>query len=89
MPFLCARILITGEADVLFAIDAAGSERRDASRFDDLLAKAVAHHVMSATGISVPGREIALDSANPLAAWASPIRLETATVPGFNPVLAR
>jgi hypothetical protein len=86
---LCARILIaagrTGiavsraEADVLFAIDAAGSERHDAGRFDDLLAKAVVHHVMSASGISVPSREIALDFANPLAAWASSIHLETAT----------
>jgi hypothetical protein len=57
---LCARILIaagrTGiavsgaEADALFAIDAAGSERRDGGRFDDLLAKAVVHYLMSAAG---------------------------------------
>jgi hypothetical protein len=57
---LCARILVaagrTGlsvsraEADALFAIDGAGSERCDNGRFDDLLVKAVIHHLMSAAG---------------------------------------
>jgi hypothetical protein len=57
---LCARIFnaagCTGiavsraEADALFAIDAAGNERRDGGRFDDLLAKAVVHYLMSAAG---------------------------------------
>jgi hypothetical protein len=67
---LCARIFnaagCTGiavsraEADALFAIDAAGNERRDGGRFDDLLAKAVVHYLMSAAGAGVPSREIAL-----------------------------
>jgi hypothetical protein len=83
---LCARILIaagrTGlsvsraEADALFAIDAAGSERCDDGRFDDLLAKAVVHHLMSAAGAEVSSREIALAPENPLVAWASAIDLD-------------
>jgi hypothetical protein len=84
---LCARILIaagrTGiavsraEADALFAIDAAGSERRDGGRFDDLLGKAVVHHLMSAGGAGVPSRETALAPENPLVTWASAIDLDT------------
>jgi hypothetical protein len=80
---LCARILVaagrTGlsvsrtEADALFAIDAAGSERCDNGGFDDLLAKAVIHHLMSAAGVAVPGRESALARQQPLAAWSSAI----------------
>jgi hypothetical protein len=80
---LCARILVaagrTGlsvsraEADALFAIDAAGSERCDSGCFDDLLAKAVIHHLMSAAGTAVPSRERALAPEHPLAAWSSAI----------------
>jgi hypothetical protein len=80
---LCARILVaagrTGlsvtraEADALFAIDAAGSERCDNGRFDDLLAKAVMHHLMSAAGAAVPSRENALAPEHPLVAWSSAI----------------
>jgi hypothetical protein len=80
---LCARILVaagrTGlsvsraEAEALFAIDAAGSERCDDGRFDDLLAKAVIHHLMSAAGAAVPSRERALAPEHPLAAWSSAI----------------
>jgi hypothetical protein len=83
---LCARILVaagcTGlsvsraEADALFAIDAAGSERCDNGRFDDLLTKAVMHHLMSAAGVAVPSRESAFDPENPLVAWASAIDLD-------------
>jgi hypothetical protein len=83
---LCARILIaagrTGiavsgaEADALFAIDAAGGERRDGGRFDDLLTKAVVHYLMSAGGAGVPGRETALAPENPLVTWASAIDLD-------------
>jgi hypothetical protein len=85
---LCARIFnaagCTGiavsraEADALFAIDAAGNERRDGGRFDDLLAKAVVHYLMSAAGAGVPSREIALAPENPLVTWAS------ATDPGTD-----
>jgi hypothetical protein len=84
---LCARILIvagrTGiavsraEADVLFEIDAAGSERCDNGLFDDLLAKAVVHHLMSAVEADIPSREIALAAKNPLDTWASAITLDT------------
>jgi hypothetical protein len=80
---LCTRILVaagrTGlsvsraEADALFAIDAAGSERCDNGRFDDLLAKAVIHHLMSAAGAAVPSRERALALEHPLLAWSSAI----------------
>jgi hypothetical protein len=80
---LCARILVaagrTGlsvsreEADALFAIDAAGSERCDNGRFDDLLVKAVIHHLMSAAGAAVPSRESALDPEHPLVAWSAAI----------------
>jgi hypothetical protein len=62
----------------LFAIDAAGNERRDGGRFDDLLAKAVVHYLMSAAGAGVPSREIALAPENPLVTWAS------ATDPGTD-----
>jgi hypothetical protein len=85
---LCARIFnaagCTGiavsraEADALFAIDAAGNERRDGGRFDDLLAKAVVHYLMSAAGAGVPSREIALAPKNPLVTRAS------ATDPGTD-----
>ncbi len=80
---LCERILVAAggpngapvtraEADVLFDIDAAGTERTDEGRFDDLFVKAVAHHVLAATGRPVPPRDIALASATPLSSWASP-----------------
>lgn len=58
------------EADVLFDIHAVAGDRRDGGRFDDLLAKAVVHHVMSACALIVPGRVQALDPATPLQAWA-------------------
>jgi hypothetical protein len=82
---LCARILLLAgrdgapvsraEADALFEIDAAGGERCDGGRFDDLLAKAVMHHVMSACGCHVPSREIALSPAIEADQWASGIAL--------------
>ncbi|MGY4247249.1 hypothetical protein ACVIIZ_008657 [Bradyrhizobium sp. USDA 4523] len=82
---LCARILCAAghaghsvsraEADALFAIDAVGSERVDDGRFDDLLAKAVLHHLMGAAGTTIPGREQALARDNPLDDWGSAIVL--------------
>jgi hypothetical protein len=78
---LCTRILVaagrTGlpvsraEADELFAIDAVGSERCDSGRFDDLLARAVIHHLMSAAGAGVPSRKSALAPEHPLLAWSA------------------
>jgi hypothetical protein len=80
---LCARILVLAgrngeavsrvEADALFDISAAGSERCDRGRFDELLARAVMHHVMSACGRNVPHREIALASATPMESWTSAV----------------
>jgi hypothetical protein len=74
---LIRRILIAGgnraitraEADVLFEIHDAAFERTDGGAFDDLFAKAIAHHVLAAAGHRVPARATALTS--PLADWAA------------------
>ena len=78
---LCVRILILAgqagapvsraEADALFDINAVAGERRDSGRFDDLLAKAVVHHVMAACAYDVPSREFALAPATKLSGWAA------------------
>jgi hypothetical protein len=60
------------EAEALFEIHEAAHERADHGRFDDLFAKAIAHHVMDAAGLPVPPRAVALDAATPLADWATP-----------------
>jgi len=77
---LCARILTAAavdgepvsraEAEVLFEINEAATERTDDGRFDDLLAKAIAHHAAAASGLSVPPRSVALSSATEIASWA-------------------
>lgn len=78
----CERILIGAggragapvtrlEAERLLDIDAAAAERADGGRFDDLLMKAVAHHVLSGSGERVPPRDVALDRATPVASWAA------------------
>jgi len=84
---LCARILIlagragdpvsSAEADALFDISTVASDRLDDGRFDDLLAKAVVHHVMAASGYDVPGRDIALAPTTELNAWASESEIDT------------
>jgi hypothetical protein len=86
---LCTRILVVAgrdghpvswaEADALLDIHAVASDRQDDGRFDDLLTKAVVHHVMSASGLDVPRRERALDPATPLATWASRARIDRKT----------
>jgi hypothetical protein len=79
---LCARILrgaggeagapVTRlEANVLFDIDAAGAERTDEGRFDDLLVKSVAHFALAEAGHVVPPRQVALDPATELSSWAN------------------
>jgi hypothetical protein len=83
---LCARILILAgrvgdpvsraEADALFDINAAASDRRDGGRFDDLLVKAIVHHAMAACGYDVPSRDIALTAATDLNTWASEIEID-------------
>src|SRR5258705_2201021 len=57
----CARILTAmavpdqpvsrAEAEALFEINAAATERSDNGQFDDLLAKAIVHHAASASGL--------------------------------------
>ena len=66
----CERILMASavehqpvsraEAEALFEIDGAATERSDSGRFDDLIAKAVVHHAASVSGLPVPPRTVAL-----------------------------
>ena len=76
----CARILTAtavehqpvsrAEAEALFEINEAAAERSDDGRFDDLLAKAVAHHAASASGLPVPPRTVALSPDTDIESWA-------------------
>jgi hypothetical protein len=76
----CARILTAtavehqpvsrAEAEALFEIDAAATERSDEGRFDDLLAKAVVHHAASESGLPVPPRTVALSPETAIESWA-------------------
>jgi hypothetical protein len=75
----CARILTApavehepvsrAEAEALFEINDAAAERSDDGRFDDLLAKAVAHHAASASGLPVPPRTVALSPDTEVLEW--------------------
>src|SRR6201996_1442983 len=58
------------EAEALFEINNAATERSDAGRFDDLLAKAVVHHAASASGLPVPPRTVALAPETAIESWA-------------------
>ena len=76
----CARILTAtavdhqpvsrAEAEALFEINDAASERSDDGLFDDLLAKAVVHHAASASGLPVPPRAVALSPETSIESWA-------------------
>jgi hypothetical protein len=76
----CARILTAAavanqpvsraEAETLFEINDAASERSDNGRFDDLFAKAVVHHAASASGLPVPPRSVALSPETSIESWA-------------------
>jgi hypothetical protein len=76
----CARILTAravdhepvsrAEAEALFEINDAATERSDNGRFDDLLAKAVAHHAASVSGLPVPPRTVALSPDTDIESWA-------------------
>jgi hypothetical protein len=59
------------EADVLFDIDAAATERSDNGRFDNLLVKSVVHCVLAEAGQKVPPRQVALCPTTELSSWAS------------------
>src|SRR6516165_6656506 len=77
---LCARILTAtavahqpvsrAEAEALFEIAQAATERSDDGRFDDLLAKAVAHHAAAMSGLPVPPRTVALSPDTDIESWA-------------------
>jgi hypothetical protein len=58
------------EAETLFEINEAATERTDDGRFDDLLAKAVAHHAASVSGLPVPPRSVALSAETDIESWA-------------------
>src|SRR6202789_2336535 len=58
------------EAEALFEIDGAATERSDSGRFDDLMAKAVVHHAASASGLPVPPRTVALSPETAIESWA-------------------
>ena len=76
----CARILTAtavedqpvsrAEAEALFEISDAAAERTDDGRFDDLLAKAIAHHAASESGLPVPRRTVALSPDTDFESWA-------------------
>src|SRR3984893_12453442 len=76
----CARILTAtavehqpvsrAEAEALFEINDAATERSDDGRFDDLLAKAVVHHAAAASGLPVPPRTVALSPETAIESWA-------------------
>ena len=58
------------EAEALFEINDAAAERSDDGRFDDLLAKAIAHHAAAASGLPVPPRNVALSPDTDIESWA-------------------
>ena len=76
----CARILMAtavanqpvsrAEAETLFEINDAASERSDDGLFDDLFAKAIVHHAASASGLPVPPRSVALSPDTSIESWA-------------------
>jgi hypothetical protein len=76
----CARILTApaisnqpvsrAEAEALFQINEAASERTDGGLFDDLFAKAIVHHAASASGLPVPPRTVALAPDTEIDSWA-------------------
>ena len=76
----CARILTAAantnepvsraEAEALFEINRAASERSDDGRFDDLFAKAIVHHAAAASGLPVPPRSVALSPETSIESWA-------------------
>jgi hypothetical protein len=58
------------EAEAMFAIDEAASERSDDGEFDALFARAILHHAAAASGLPVPARAIALSPDTAIESWA-------------------
>ncbi len=71
-PALAQSPVSRAEAETLFQIDEAASERSDAGQFDDLFAKAVVHHTAAASGFKVPPRSVALAADTAIDRWAPP-----------------
>src|ERR1700754_4189791 len=67
------------EVEALFEISDAAAERTDDGRFDDLLAKAVAHHAASESGLPVPPRTVALSPDTAIESWAPTQALNVGT----------
>lgn len=67
------------EAEALFEINDAATERSDGGRFDDLLAKAVAHHAASESGLPVPPRTVALSPDTAIESWVPTQALNVGT----------
>src|SRR3982074_3456107 len=85
----CARILTAAavehqpvcraEVEALFEIHDAAAERSDGGRFDDLLAKAIAHHAAAESGLPVPPRTVALSPDTAIESWAPQQALNVGT----------
>src|SRR6201991_300274 len=71
------------EAETLFEINEAASDRNDDGRFDDLFAKAIVHHAASASGLPVPPRSVALSPETAIESWA-PTQATTVDVEELN-----
>ncbi|WP_022723380.1 hypothetical protein [Rhodopseudomonas sp. B29] len=69
-PALDNQPVSRAEAEALFEINEAAAERSDGGRFDDLFAKAVAHHAAAASGLPVPPRSVALSPDVAIESWA-------------------
>jgi hypothetical protein len=67
---VAAQPVSRAEAEALFEINDAATERSDDGQFDDLLAKAVVHHAASASGLPVPSRAVALSPNTAIESWA-------------------
>ena len=77
------------EAEALFEIDGAATERSDNGRFDDLLAKAVVHHAVSVSGLTVPPRSLALSADTAIESWAAPGHAANVDAEVLNWIAAR
>lgn len=69
-PSLADQPISRAEAEALFEINEAASERSDAGRFDDLFAKAIVHHAAASSGLPVPPRPVALSPDTAIESWA-------------------
>ncbi len=76
------------EAEALFEIDGAATERTDDGLFDELLARAVVHHAASVSGLPVPPRSVALSADTAIESWA-PARTTDVDIEVLNWIAAQ